>query len=202
MSEGPFRMSRESTDRSAASRQEPPQKQPEEPPRLVVKEEPKPVHRTASSHRLGHDDEKSFKRFLLPIGIALAVIVTVVLGWLFWSNTKSGDTGIDSSKYQAVFFTNGQVYFGKLHTFNDGYMKLTDIYYLQTQSSSTSATDSKNPQQTTTDQNNPTLIKLGDEIHGPEDEMIIAKDQVLFYENLKSDGKVAQSIDKYKNPNK
>lgn len=44
------------------------------------------------------------------------------------------------------------------------------------------------------------LIKLGDEIHGPEDEMILSKDQVLFYENLKTDGKVAQSIEKYKKP--
>jgi ABC-type Zn uptake system ZnuABC Zn-binding protein ZnuA len=41
------------------------------------------------------------------------------------------------------------------------------------------------------------LIKLGSEVHGPEDAMMIAKAQVLFYENLKPDGKVAQSISKY-----
>ena len=43
--------------------------------------------------------------------------------------------------------------------------------------------------------------KLGQEIHGPEDEMIISKDHVLFYENLKSDGKVSQSIEQYKKAN-
>jgi len=110
---------------------------------------------------------------------------------------SAGTTGIDGGKYQAVFFANGQVYFGKLQVFNGGYLKLTDIYYLQSQSSG----DSSNPQATSKDQaagSNVQLIKLGDEIHGPEDEMIISKDQVLFYENLKADGKVAQSIKKFK----
>ena len=123
------------------------------------------------------------------------VIALGVAGWLAWS-AMGGGTAIDGSKYQAVFFTNGQVYFGKLQAGRDGYMKLTDIYYLQSQSSKEEG--SGNPQETATDQNNVQLIKLGDEIHGPEDEMIISKDQVLFYENLKPDGKVAQSIQKFK----
>ena len=105
---------------------------------------------------------------------------------------------IDSSKYQAVFFTNGQVYFGKLKNQGSDYLHLSDVYYLQTNADATS----ENPQQSTsTDQGNVQLIKLGDEIHGPEDEMIISKDQVLFYENLKTDGKVSQSIQEYKNSN-
>lgn len=131
--------------------------------------------------------------------IAVGVVVLAGLGWFAWSTMQNNGTAIDSSKYQAVFFTNGQVYFGKLHSFNGDYLKLTDIYYLQTQTSS--GTDSKNPQETSNDQSNVQLIKLGNEVHGPEDQMIIAKDQVLFYENLKPSGKVAQSISKYKAPN-
>ena len=41
------------------------------------------------------------------------------------------------------------------------------------------------------------LIKLGNELHGPEDQMQITKDQVLFWENLKADGKVSKAIDSY-----
>lgn len=136
--------------------------------------------------------------------VVVMVLIVVVLLAVKNSNSNNTSAAIDSSKYQAVFFTNGQVYFGKLHTFNSEYLKLTNIFYLQTQNqnSSTSSTDSKNPQQTTTSQQStPTLIKLGSEVHGPEDEMMIAKDQVLFFENLKSDGTVAQSIQKYQNPN-
>lgn len=125
------------------------------------------------------------------------VLLVVIIGLGAWfALTKLGNKGaiaVDGSKYQAVFFTNGQVYFGKLQAGGGDYLKLTDIYYLQSQASDT---ESSNPQNVSSDQqsNNVQLIKLGNEIHGPEDEMIINKDQVLFYENLKSDGKVAQTI--------
>jgi len=192
MDEGPFRASRPA-DRRAVNRSEPAYRQPEQPQQ--PKQEPEPVHRAPSSHRPAQE-KKSFKRFKLPIIlIALLLIVVVsLLAWTSFSNKNAG-AAIDTSKYQAVFFTNGQVYFGKLSTVNDNYLKLTDIYYLQTQS--TDAKDT-NPQQTSTDQSNVQLIKLGEEIHGPEDEMVLSRDQVLFYENLKADGKVGQSIEAYK----
>ena len=182
-----------SADRTALNRPRPVQQQPEEP--QPVKEVPRTVQRTAALTQ-APKHKKSSKRLMLLIIAVIIVAIVCVAGWFVWSNTRNVATTIDSAKYQAVFFTNGQIYFGKLHMFNDEYMKLSDIYYLQPQSSG--ETDSDNPQKTTTDQNNVQLIKLGDEIHGPQDEMIISKDQVLFYENLKSDGKVSQSIDKFK----
>lgn len=197
MDGGQLRSAPRTADRTA-NRPEPTYRQPEEP--QSPREEPKPVYRSAPP-RHPQKEPKSFKRFLKPLIAIIIVILVLVAGWFAWSKTQTAATAIDTSKYQAVFFTNGQVYFGKLQPFNDENMKLTDIYYLQSQESATDATDSKNPQETSTDQNNVQLIKLGDEIHGPEDEMIISKDQVLFYENLKTDGKVAQSIEKFKNPN-
>jgi hypothetical protein len=191
MDEGPFRASRPA-DRRVVSRPEPTQRQQEEP--QPVRTEPQPVERAPLESRT-KNKKKSSRRFKLPLVIAI-ILVLAIVGWFAWSgmHNKNGTTAIDTSKYQAVFFTNGQVYFGKLSPLNDESMKLTDIYYLQTKS--TSATDS-NPQQTSTDQSNVQLIKLGSEIHGPEDEMVISKQQVLFYENIKTDGKVAQSIASY-----
>jgi len=156
----------------------------------------------APQQRAVKEKKSVWKRFLWPIIVAGAIIVAAG-GWFLWSNLSGGGMAIDGSKYQAVFFTNGQVYFGKLQAFNGGYMKLTDIFYLQSKQSGNSK-DSGNPQETSSDQsnNNVQLIKLGDEVHGPEDEMIISKDQVLFYENLKADGKVTQSIQKFKNASK
>ena len=142
--------------------------------------------------------KKSFKLFRLPvIGLLVAGLVLGVLGSLL-AGMLFGGAGIDGGKYQAVFFTNGQVYFGKLAVVGGGSLKLTDVFYLQTESSTD---DSGSLQEASSDQNNVQLIKLGSEIHGPEDEMIISKEQVLFYENLKTDGKVAQSIDQYKQAN-
>lgn len=189
MDQGPFRMPQSS---SGGNTNRPDEESHEE--EASVKQTHRPTHRP-TTHRYNTKEEKSNKRFIIPGVITVSVIVVAVVGWFVWSGMQTAGTGIDSGKYQAVFLVNGQTYFGKLHPFNDEYMKLTDVYYLQTQQAEEQS--SKNPQQTSDDQNNVQLIKLGDEIHGPQDEMIIDKRQVLFYENLKTDGKVSQSIKNY-----
>lgn len=194
MDEGPFRTPRPA-ERSVADQPVPIPPVDTEP---KAKEEPKRVHRGNDSHR-SMKVEKSKKPLILTI-VAVVIVVLVGFGaWTLVSGLSSGGTPIDSSKYQAVFFTNGQVYFGKLHKVDNEYMKLTDVFYLQAQETEA---DSKNPQKTSTEQNNVQLIKLGEEIHGPQDEMIISKDQVLFYENLKSDGKVSSTIEQYNSSKK
>lgn len=192
MDEGPFRVSRPAENRRGVNRPEPQRQQAEA---QQLRQEPSAEQ---SAHR-APSQKKAAKRKKLPIILAILIVAVLVVAGLLWFGSRSTGTGIDTTKYQAVFFTNGQVYFGKLEALNDDYMKLTNIYYLQTQSEE--ATDSENPQETSTGQSNVQLIKLGDEIHGPEDEMILSKDQILFYENLKSDGKVAQSIDQFKKSN-
>jgi hypothetical protein len=159
-----------------------------------------PVH---TSRAAAHDGtgvkRKQSRKNVKPLAIAVAVILGVAVLVFFGLSLYRSSTSatIDGGKYQAVFFTNGQVYFGKLQTLNGDYMRLTDIFYLQAKSDSTDP--SKNPQATTAeDVADVQLIKLGDEIHGPTDEMIINESQVLFFENLKSDGKVSQSIATYK----
>lgn len=130
----------------------------------------------------------------LMIGVIVLVLIGALIGTWQWASASQNDT-IDTSKYQAVFFTNGQVYFGKLQMLNDNYMKLTNVFYLQTPNSSTNGS-SQNPQ----DANKTSqlqLTKLGTEIHSPEDEMVINRSQVLFFENLKDNGKVVQGIGTY-----
>jgi len=137
------------------------------------------------------------KHLFLSI-VMIAVIFLISICVLFFYRTSTG-ANIEDDKYQAVFFTNGQVYFGKLHTLNGEYMKMTDIFYLQTKTD----TASTNPQATASDKTSDVqLIKLGDEVHGPEDQMTISKDQILFFENLKKDGKVSSSITSYLKQNK
>ena len=144
-------------------------------------------------------NNKPSKRPLVIVGAIIAVLA--VSGWFVWGAMRSSATAIDGSRYQAVFFTDGQAYFGKLSPLNDNYMKLRDIFYLQAPADEgqKSEDDASNPQRSTNTQGNSVqLIKLGEEVHGPDDEMVISRDQILFYENLKTDGKVAQSIEQYK----
>jgi len=195
MDSGPFRSPQPAERRGVPSRSEQTVRQPEPTPQ-PVKEEPRQAYR-AEVPSFKPEKKNTFKRIILPIIIAIILITASVIGFTLYNKANNG-LAIDSSKYQAVFFTNGQVYFGKLQASGSDYLKLTDIFYLQAQSTEDGDTEA-NPQATSSDQNsNVQLIKLGNEVHGPEDQMIISKEQVLFYENLKVDGKVAQSIEKYK----
>lgn len=149
---------------------------------------------------IGHDRHArkkfSFKKLIKPLILAVLAVILIFGGYFLFKSATS--SSIDGNKYQAVFLSNGQVYFGKLKVQNGGYMVLSNIYYLQSKTDITSgdiqaaASDSEASVE---------LVKLGSEIHGPVDQMVINKDQVLFFENLKSDGKVAQSIAKYESQN-
>ena len=155
---------------------------------------PQPAAPAPSTHheRARHSQHpKSPKRKFVLAGIILAVVLLALAGWFLFGRTSTAST-IDSSKYQAVFFTNGQVYFGKLTAVNGEYMRLNNVYYLQNK---TEKTEDATPQSANAqDSSDVELIKLGNEIHGPEDEMLIAKEQVLFFENLKPAGTVSQTI--------
>jgi len=93
--------------------------------------------------------------------------------------------------WQAVFLSNGQVYFGKVTKQNKDTVVVKDIYYLQVNQ----AIQPKD--QTDTTQPELSLIKLGNELHGPTDEMKINRLHVLFIEDLKPDSRVVTAINNY-----
>lgn len=133
---------------------------------------------------------KIFLYVLYVIVIALLVYVGYTTkGFGIWKEKATGES--KDADWQAVFLTNGQVYFGKLSGATSQYATLKDIYYLQVQKSIQPKPEGE------ADQPKVTLVKLGSELHAPMDEMKINRDQILFYENLKKDGKVVQAIDKY-----
>jgi hypothetical protein len=162
--------------------------------------QPVGVPASASTHRAGPTLATRGKRIhRRPVAIVGALIVIVLIGlfwswWLFGRNTSFNEnTNINTNEYQAVFLTNGQVYFGKLADLNHKYVTITDVYYLQVQQNSSlqGASSSTSPNSQVS------LVKLGNELHGPQDEMYIASNQMLFWENLKSSGKVVQAINRY-----
>lgn len=139
--------------------------------------------------------------------LAIVLLVFVVVGVLFRDRlfpSQSTSTAVEdqaaSSGYQAVFLSNGQVYFGKLSGMSASYSTLKDIYYLQV-TTPPAADGSQLNQQQAQQQQQLSLVKLGQELHGPVDEMKINRDQILFYEDIKEDGRVMQAIREYqKNP--
>ncbi len=140
----------------------------------------------------------------LPWVILAVVILLIILGValfrdrLFPSKTPTNTEAAMEAKpsgYQAVFLTNGQVYFGKLSDVSATYATLTDIYYLQV-APQPNLQGSQNQQSATQQQQQQQLflVKLGKELHGPVDEMKINRDQILFFEDITEEGTVMQRI--------
>lgn len=123
----------------------------------------------------------------------IAIIVIVVVLWLLYKYVLPPSLfSWLGEGYQAVFLSNGQVYFGKLFRETNQYAVLREVYYLQ-------ITQPPQPLQAgEVPPANINLVKLGGELHGPIDEMRINRDHILFVEDLRSDSRVVQAIDQLK----
>jgi hypothetical protein len=195
MDEGPFRVSRPAPRRvpsqpSPAARRE----EVQQPVREQVVE-PIPVVPAKTDSKRSKKEKSSNRPSKSLIIIAVAVVL-LVCGLLFWLLNRSDSNGIDSGKYQAVFLSNGQHYFGKVKDLNDKHLKLTEVYYLKRSSDENKSEDIQ--QSAGSQSGNLELKKLGDEIHAPEDEMIIFREHILYYENLNPNGQVSRGIEEYK----
>lgn len=140
---------------------------------------------------------KSAKRWPWIVGAVLAVLL-LVAGVFLFKQTTSIASEIDSNRFQFIKLQNtidGPEYFGKLSVINDDYYRLTDVFYLKRKTSDTNANNEESVEDV--DASDFELIKLGNELHGPDDEMIIPRQNVLYFENLKSDGTVSKTIATY-----
>jgi hypothetical protein len=128
--------------------------------------------------------------------ITVAILVAALVASIGLSKTHEQSKYVNESQYQAVFLNGGQVYFGKITALNNKYMTLNSIYYLR-------VNQTVQPNASTTNSNDVSLVKLGCELHGPQDQMIINADQIVFWENLKTDGQVAKAVAEFQkqNPN-
>jgi len=121
----------------------------------------------------------------IVVGIAsvAGLLLIVVLGFkVYWLTFKSFEERkrIDPTTYQAIFLDDQQIYFGKLKDIDSLYPVLEDVYYLMLEGE---------------DKSSGRLVKLGQtEPHGPYDYMIINREHILFWENLKPDSRVIQTI--------
>jgi hypothetical protein len=133
--------------------------------------------------------------------LIIAIVAAVIFGATlvissFAKKTLSFPNVMNKSKYYAVFLDNGQVYFGHLNRYlTSKNPVLTDIYYLQS-GEALQTGEKKEGEATPEAQFN--LVKLGDELHGPKDAMVLNKDHILFVEELEDDGQVVKAIAEHK----
>lgn len=162
----------------------------EDQPQPVKDEQPKTSPRSSGAYRAPQENRSSKKSSWWTLAVALLIIAVAFGGWLLWSaNNKNTVAGIETDKYQTVYLMNGQIYFGKLTALNDTQLKLTNVYFLQTNTTDETAADASDDTASKAQ-----LIKLSEAIYDPQDEMIISKSQMLYFQNLRDDGRAAQLI--------
>lgn len=117
---------------------------------------------------------------LATILVAIALFAAV-FGLVRWWDFALPTFG--AARYQAVFLSNGQTYFGRLIDRIGPYVKVDDAYYIQ----QTPAGDEQSQQPPES-----RLIKRGNELHRPLPFVLIPRTAILFTEDLRSDSAVAQ----------
>lgn len=125
--------------------------------------------------------ENSIKSVIFWVfGLAAAWLAFSVLGL----SPAGAFPQVPTAKWQAVFLSNNQVYFGRLKEVDANYVSLSNVYYLRTAGDLDQTQGSANLN----------LIKLGGEVHGPEDSIYIPKSSILLWENMKDTSRVVQTI--------
>lgn len=149
----------------------------------------------AQKHRVNWDTIPKWIRITNVVLLFSITIIALAVVLLMRNSNPNESQYIAEDNYQAVFLDNGQVYFGKISSLNSRFISLQNIFYLN----SSKAADDKD----TTKADQFTLIKLGCELHGPGDQMLINRDKINFWENLKNDGQVVKTINEWvkQNPN-
>lgn len=165
-----------------------------------------PVNHPTGQHSAGSGKSKNFTpkgwlrfAFVTLLFSGTALIVSLLIYTAMGSRTTNEGRYVDTTKTQAVFLNGGQVYFGKIKALNSKYLRLDDVFYLRV--NQPAQTNSNSLQNST-----PELVSLGCELHRPQKEMIINRDQVTFWENLKDESDqstVPGAVKKYlaDNPN-
>ncbi|PJA47635.1 hypothetical protein CO172_00640 [Candidatus Uhrbacteria bacterium CG_4_9_14_3_um_filter_36_7] len=129
--------------------------------------------------------KKTARVFFLVV--LIVIFAAAIISLLFILKNTALGSFQRQSEYQAVFLDNGQVYFGKLTGPKSDIYRLSDVYYVQQGAANLN------------EKSDFTILKLGNEVHGPLDSMDILAQHILFIEDMKSDSKVLQAILQYKN---
>src|SRR5579859_5749018 len=118
----------------------------------------------------------------LLVAVVLFAGVFALVRWWDFALPSFG-----AARFQAVFLSNGQTYFGRLVDRIGPYVKVENAYYIQ-----------QMPQGDQQSQKPPEsrLIRRGNELHRPLPFVLIPRTAILFVEDLRPDSAFAQFMTK------
>lgn len=144
---------------------------------------------------LNENDHARMRRASLTAGMRNGVISRVgkvllavvlfgaVFAYVEWWDFVPPSLG--GARYQAVFLSNGQTYFGHYVERLGPYAKIENAFYIQR---TPAANENEAPASK--------IVRRGAELHEPEPFVLVPKSAILFVEDLRSDSSVAQFMDR------
>ncbi|HEV2251210.1 MAG TPA: hypothetical protein VGT60_11965 [Candidatus Limnocylindria bacterium] len=118
----------------------------------------------------------------LAAGIVVFALLFALVRWWDFALPSFG-----AARYQAVFLSNGQTYFGRYIDRIGPYVKIDGAYYIQQTPTATEDHPNSPPESK--------LTRRGTELlHQPLPFVLIPKTAILFVEDLRPDSAVAQFI--------
>ena len=129
----------------------------------------------------------------LVIIILIFVLVVAFMGISLWQDgtfRNISQTLNFKNTYQAVFLSNGQLYFGQISEMTNEYIKMEKPHFLQLAQDQAELEDSGvQPEMQ--------LISIKDEFHKPKDFVLIEKSSVIFIEELREASQIADAIENF-----
>ncbi|MGH2684690.1 MAG: hypothetical protein ACRDJP_04400 [Actinomycetota bacterium] len=120
--------------------------------------------------------------------ILVGILLGAAIGWLVWISIRPEppfDGTVDPDRFQAVFLENDRVYFGHLEEAGDDFYLLTDAFFIE-----------EMPAQTEDQPPVREVVSVREEFQGPDDEMLVAIEDVVLIQNLRPDSEVAEAIER------
>lgn len=160
---------------------------------------PQPTNQYATTSAAGaHPQEAGHKKQKKPfkllslrgvtalLFLGVGIILFILLVYVVLGHINDESSYVNKSDYQVVFIningsSGGQAYFGNITSLTSKYIILDNAFYLQAGTSS----------------NQFTLNNSSCALYNPQDQMIINRDQVAFWQNLKPGSAVTTDINKW-----
>jgi hypothetical protein len=131
---------------------------------------------------LTHGMRRLSPPFIGRIVLALALFVGAFAFVEWWDFVPPS---VGGARYQAVFLSNGQTYFGHYVDRLGPYAKIENAFYIQ-------QTPAANENEAPTSK----IVRRGSEFHNPEPFVLLPKTAILFVEDLRADSSVAQFMER------
>lgn len=136
---------------------------------------------------------KSIRILSIVLFVSLMILFVATVIGISTASTSKEFKLVNKDGYQVVALSNdGTFFFGKIVDMNSKNIILRDVFYLNNPSSENAAESTIQ------------LVKRGCEVHRPEDQMVILREHVSFWENLRDEDAVntiSYSIKQWKEQN-